>query len=97
MKAITQIICIVILIIQIFIIGFLLGDEYNKIECSEENGGEECRLLTIQEYEKLQTLPVGYTEGVSDNERFKMVGNAWTLEVIKHLFKPLLKDSLNTS
>lgn len=53
----------------------------------------KCRLLTIEEYEKLQTLPVGYTEGVSNNKRFELVGNGWTLEVIKHLFKGLVQQS----
>lgn len=47
------------------------------------------RLLTAQEYEKLQTLPLGYTDGIPDSERFKCIGNGWTIEVIKHLFKGL--------
>lgn len=49
----------------------------------------KCRLLTPNEYEKLQTLPLDYTLGVSNQERFKAIGNGWTLEVIKHIFKGL--------
>ena len=46
-----------------------------------------CRLLTIDEYERLQTIPNGYTLGVNNTERFKMIGNGWTINVIKHILK----------
>lgn len=47
------------------------------------------RRLSILEYERLQTLPDGYTEGVSDAQRKKMIGNGWTVDVIAHIFKGL--------
>ena len=47
----------------------------------------KCRKLTPTECEKLQTVPDGYTEGVSNTQRYKMLGNGWTVEVIKHIFK----------
>jgi len=34
-----------------------------------------CRLLTANEFEKLQTVPDNYTEGVSSTDRYKMLGN----------------------
>lgn len=43
------------------------------------------RKLTPMEYERLQTVPDGYTEGVSDTARYSMLGNGWTVDVIKHL------------
>lgn len=46
-----------------------------------------CRKLTPTECEKLQTVPLNYTEGVSDTQRYKMLGNGWTVEVIKHIFR----------
>ena len=46
-----------------------------------------CRLLTIDEYERLQTVPSGYTKYVSNTERFKMLGNGWTVDVIAHILK----------
>lgn len=46
--------------------------------------------LTPEEYEKLQTLPEGYTEGVSNVNRYKLVANGWTVDVIAHIFKGLL-------
>ena len=44
-----------------------------------------CRLLNVNEYEKLQTLPTNYTQGVSNTERFKMIGNGWTVDAIAHI------------
>ncbi len=46
-----------------------------------------CRLLTVGEYEKLQTVELGYTNYVSNTERFKMLGNGWTVDVIAHILK----------
>lgn len=43
--------------------------------------------LTCEEYEKLQTVPVGYTACVKSSERYKMLGNGWTVDVIAHIFK----------
>lgn len=43
--------------------------------------------LTCEEYEKLQTVPVGYTSCVKDSERYKMLGNGWTVDVIVHILK----------
>jgi DNA-cytosine methyltransferase len=43
------------------------------------------RMLTPIECERLQTLPDNYTEGVSDTQRYKMLGNAFTVDVIAHI------------
>ena len=48
------------------------------------------RRFTISELEKLQTLPMGYTEGVSDKARIKAIGNGWTIEVISHILRGIL-------
>jgi len=45
------------------------------------------RKLTPLECERLQTLPDNYTEGVSNTQRYKMIGNGWTVDVISHIFK----------
>jgi len=45
------------------------------------------RKLTPLECERLQTLPDGFTEGVSNSQRYKMIGNGWTIDVIVHLLK----------
>ena len=48
------------------------------------------RKLTPLECERLQTVPDGYTEGVSNTQRYKMLGNGMTVEVIKHIFRSIL-------
>ena len=45
------------------------------------------RKLTPVECERLQTVPDGYTEGVSDTHRYAMLGNGWTVDVIAHILK----------
>ena len=45
------------------------------------------RKLTPLECERLQTVDDNYTEGVSNSQRYKMIGNGWTVDVIKHIFK----------
>lgn len=46
---------------------------------------EKLRRLTPVECERLQTVPDNYTVGVSDTQRFKMLGNGWTIDIIAHL------------
>jgi len=43
------------------------------------------RKLTPLECERLQTVPEGYTAHVSNTQRYRMLGNGWTVEVIKHI------------
>ena len=43
------------------------------------------RKLTPLECERLQTVPDNYTEGVSNTQRYKMLGNGWTVDVIAHI------------
>ena len=45
------------------------------------------RKLTPIECERLQTVPDNYTEGVSNAQRYKMLGNGWTVKVIEHILK----------
>ena len=43
------------------------------------------RKLTPLECERLQTVPDNYTASVSNTQRYKMLGNGWTVEVIAHI------------
>lgn len=45
------------------------------------------RKLTPIECERLQTVPDNYTDCVSNTQRYKMLGNGWTVDVIAHIFK----------
>ena len=45
------------------------------------------RKLTPLECERLQTMPDNYTNHVSNTQRYKMIGNGWTVDVIAHILK----------
>lgn len=47
------------------------------------------RKLSPIECERLQTLPDNYTEGVSNTQRYKQLGNGWTVDVISHILSYL--------
>jgi site-specific DNA-cytosine methylase len=47
------------------------------------------RKLTPLECERLQTVPDNYTNHVSNTQRYKMLGNGWTVEVIKHILRSI--------
>ena len=50
--------------------------------------GQLTRLTPI-EYERLQTVPDNYTASVRNSERYKMLGNGWTVDVICHILRGL--------
>jgi len=43
------------------------------------------RKLTPCECEALQTFPIGYTEGISNSQRYKCLGNSFTVSVVSHI------------
>lgn len=49
------------------------------------------RKLTPVECERLQTVDDGYTAHASNTQRYKMLGNGWTVDVIAHIFSQGLK------
>jgi len=51
--------------------------------------GGKARKLTPLEYERLQGLPDNYTAGVCDGQRYKAIGNGWTVDVIAHILTNL--------
>ena len=48
--------------------------------------GISYRKLTPIECERLQTAPDNYTNHVSNTQRYKMLGNGWTVDVVAHIF-----------
>jgi len=52
------------------------------------------RMLTCEECEKLQTVTMGYTNHVSKFWRKHMLGNGWTVDVIKHIFKGINQGNI---
>ena len=66
------------------------------LRCSRQlvflnNDYKEFRKLYPEEVESLQTVPKGYTHGVSNMQRYKMLGNGWTVDVICHILKNMEK------
>tara|TARA_B110000240_G_scaffold175814_1_gene203292 strand:+ start:745 stop:1596 length:852 start_codon:yes stop_codon:yes gene_type:complete len=49
--------------------------------------GDSFRPFTPIECERLQTLPDNYTFGVSNAQRYKMLGNGWNLKTINHVIE----------
>jgi len=82
---------------RIYFVGALQEDgSYKKIEISglgSKTGLYEIkdmvRKLTPIECERLQGYPEGYSEGVSQTQRYKALGNSFTVPVIKHILKEL--------
>ena len=52
------------------------------------------RKLTPIECERLQTVPDNYTNHVSNTQRYKMLGNGWTIEVIAHILQNMEIDNV---
>ena len=51
------------------------------------------RKLTPLECERLQTMPDNYTNHVSKTQRYKMIGNGWTIDVIAHILNQVKADN----
>ena len=56
---------------------------------------DKWRYLTVEETEKLQTLPIGYTKCISKSASIKCIGNGWTVDVIAHIFSFIPKELYN--
>jgi DNA-cytosine methyltransferase len=70
--------------------GILFLTENQKNEQLTSN----IRKLTPIECERLQCFPDGYTEGISDTQRYKCLGNAVNVEVIKHIISFLKEENI---
>lgn len=61
----------------------------------------DIRKFTPEESERLQTVPVGYTSCISNHQRYRCLGNGWTVDVIAHIFGFLpdefKKNGINTT
>lgn len=53
--------------------------------------------LTVNDWEKLQTLPEGYCDNVptTNGAKYKAIGNGWTVDVIVHILKNIPNDNCN--
>lgn len=70
------------------------GDPAFTLTAQDRHGvfnGERIRRLTPVECERLQGFPDGWTEDLSDTQRYKCLGNAVTVNVIEAIFRSLIK------
>ena len=75
----------------------ITGDKSTTLRTNSSNGNMwvndkevSWRKLTPLECERLQTLPDNYTEGVSNTQRYKMIGNGFTIKVIEHFLENIM-------
>lgn len=61
--------------------------DFKELDCIRRYDPIEC--------ERLQTLPDNYTEGVSNTQRYRMIGNGWTVDVISHIFQSIKVPAKN--
>jgi DNA (cytosine-5)-methyltransferase 3A len=66
----------------------LMAKETDFMQFTNEG---KIRRLTPTECERLQTVPDGYTNYVSDTQRYRMLGNGWTVDVIAYIFSFIKK------
>lgn len=66
------------------------SSEYMDSVSKVSNISVRIRRLTPVECERLQTVEDNYSACVSDTQRYKMLGNGWTVDVIAHIFKYIM-------
>ena len=52
------------------------------------------RFLTRREQEQAQTLPIGYCDHLSYNKTCDVIGDGWTVDVIKHILSFIPKGAV---
>jgi DNA-cytosine methyltransferase len=68
----------------------------SKVKVLLDKENIDIRILTPIECERLQTLPDNYTEGISNTQRYKCLGNGWTVDVIAHILSFIPETNLST-
>lgn len=63
------------------------GSQSNGMTVIDDNG---LRNITPLECERLQNVPDNYTNVVANTNRYKMLGNGWTVDVIVEIFKKIV-------
>lgn len=74
---------------------FSEGNKFYTLTAQDQHGvliEGYIRKLTPIECERLQTLPDNYTESISNSQRYKCLGNGWTVDVIVHIFSYIPKE-----
>lgn len=91
--------------------NYIMEYERNTSACAEKTSNRIINLfgkkvhvlgirrLTPTECSRLQTIPTWYKWECSDSQAYRMLGNGWTVEVIKHIFNflPFARERANES
>jgi len=74
---------------QAIVANFFKGVPYNVLK------DKDCiRYFHPIECERLQTYPDNYTEGASKTQRYKMLGNSFTVDIIAHILKYIKRKKI---
>ncbi len=76
------------------------GDPAFTLTTQDKHGvydGKRIRRLTPKECERLQCFPDNFTEGVSDTQRYKCLGNAVTVPVVEYILKSMQEITSNAT
>lgn len=82
--------------------GYTRVNPYPKSGCLTANGHKKWnenyllkdgvyRYISQNELERLQTLPIGYTDTLSYEDAYDCIGDGWTIDVIAHIFSFIKK------
>lgn len=77
---------------------FNTGEKFYTLTAQDKHGiliDGYIRKLTPIECERLQTLPDNYTEGVPEPQRYKTLGNGWTVDVIAWILSHIPEEVIN--
>jgi len=74
----------------------VVANFFKGVPCNVLKDWDCIRKFHPIECEKLQTIPENYTavEGVSNTARYKAIGNAWTVDVVAHIFKNISEGKI---
>ena len=63
---------------------------FTTIVWEEKGDNDTIRYFNKRERERVQTVPEGYTNCLTENEAANVLGDGWTIEVIAHILKGIL-------
>ena len=63
-----------------------------QLKFKDSSSFDNYSILSVRECERLQTFPDGYCDGVSNTQAYKMLGNSFTVEMIKCILSPIVEE-----
>ena len=63
-----------------------------QLKFKDSSSFDNYSILSVRECERLQTFPDGYCDGVSNTQAYKMLGNSFTVEMVKCILSPIVEE-----